>query len=781
VEVLLLSHRDAELVAIGAGPSNLALAVALEELAPAYLAENSLIIEQHGNVAWQRGMLLPWAQSQVSFLKDLVTLRDPRSKFTFINYLHSIGRLNQFVNLATFTPYRTEISGYLQWVAESLTKVQIEYGRRCVGIQPLTSTNGAIAAWLIRLADGSTVACRHLVIGTGRDAYIPQTFAALPAGRLIHSTDYFARMAGIDPHAPHIIVVIGGAQSAAEMLLDSYQTLSRARCIMVTRSIGLQSYDHSKFTNELYYPSFVDDFFAAPEATRGQVLSEMHRTNYGALDPELLDTLYRQIYLERLNGSDRLQIVTMADITAAKVDGPDIVLTLADRKSGRLDELRCSYVLLGTGFSVQMPGIVRDIATTIGVDEIAVNRAYSLIMPSNVTATCYLQGVNEATHGIADSLMSVLALRAQDIVTDILARGPADSSPSPSSLPDQAPLSQPPLLHRSIASVDIKTATANAGCAERVIVISIMKAGTHLIQELMVALGYGIYGQSRVTPDIRPVLDAQTRWRIARMVYGAEEIAKLEASEETAFIEGTDRAWDALAWTWQIKFGMPVINRYGRQAINTALVEQAQARTLASDFSETPAKMCWMLTEFDIDKIDGHFLQEWTTTGEPRIIFNYRDPRDVILSMVNFLSGNTKRGYGHFSEFQVFNKILSSKPTLEEKLTYALTDPSFPGYDAFAKTLWLLNHPNVCKVSFEELVGANGGGSMQAQQHAVARVLDFLGQDKPAESVASQLFSQDAFSFFKGQIGAWHDVFTPEHQKLFNDRLGHMLSLYGYE
>jgi len=34
----------------------------------------------------------------------------------------------------------------------------------------------------------------------------------------------------------------------------------------------------------------------------------------------------------------------------------------------------------------------------------------------------YLQGVNEATHGIADSLISVLARRSQDIVNDLLAR-----------------------------------------------------------------------------------------------------------------------------------------------------------------------------------------------------------------------------------------------------------------------------------------------------------------------------------------------------------------------
>lgn len=319
------------------------------------------------------------------------------------------------------------------------------------------------------------------------------------------------------------------------------------------------------------------------------------------------------------------------------------------------------------------------------------------------------------------------------------------------------------------------------GSAERVIVISIMKAGTHLMQELMVALGYGIYGQTRITPEIRPVFDTATRWRLAGMVYEAGDLAKLNASDESAFLESTDKAWEALAWTWQMKFGMPLVNRYGREVINTDLIEQAHRRTVAADFADTPPGVCWIFTEFDVAKIDGHFLQEWTNTGQPRVIFNYRDPRDVVVSMVNFLSGSTKKGYGDFSEFQIFNRILNSKSTMEDKLTYALTDPSFPGHDAFAKAVWLLNHPDVCKVSFEDLVGEKGGGSAVAQRGAVARICDFLGFDISVEHIADKLFNQDSFSFFKGQVGTWREVFTAEHIKLFMDRFGDSLAQYGYE
>ncbi|NOJ47631.1 lysine N(6)-hydroxylase/L-ornithine N(5)-oxygenase family protein [Bradyrhizobium sp. WSM 1744] len=45
------------------------------------------------------GMLLPGSDMQISFLKDLVSLRDPTSPFTFLNYLHKRGRFAGFHQL----------------------------------------------------------------------------------------------------------------------------------------------------------------------------------------------------------------------------------------------------------------------------------------------------------------------------------------------------------------------------------------------------------------------------------------------------------------------------------------------------------------------------------------------------------------------------------------------------------------------------------------------------------------------------------------------------------
>jgi len=322
--------------------------------------------------------------------------------------------------------------------------------------------------------------------------------------------------------------------------------------------------------------------------------------------------------------------------------------------------------------------------------------------------------------------------------------------------------------------------TVDTALAQRVMVVSIMKSGTHLIQELMVALGYGMYGTSRITPDIRPVFDDETRRHIARLVYDDETYQMVVSSDPDAFAHATTEAWEALGWAWQQRLGMPLAARYGVEVINRPLVEQALHRTATVPFADTPTNVCWMVTDLDIRKVDGRFLQEWTETGEPRIIFMYRDPRDVILSMVNFLSGKTAQGFGNFSENLAYSRILGAKPTLADKLAYALSDPAFPCMGDHERGLWLLNHPNVCKVSFEELVGEPGGGSAEAQLAAVTRLLDFVGSSADPASFTAKLFRRDAFTFFKGQIGGWREAYTSDLYDLIDSRLGEAIAQYGY-
>jgi L-ornithine N5-oxygenase len=418
--------HEVDILCLGAGPANLALAVALEESGSRELAEKTLLLERYPDVKWQRNLLLPWARSQVSFLKDLVTLRNPRSRFSFLSFLHAQGRLDEFVNLATFNPFRWELSQYLEWVAGSLEHVGIRHDAHGVRIEPRLDPDGSVAGWTVALADGGVVHCRDLVLGTGRDPHVPEVFRDLPADRVIHSTQYCTRIAEFAAERPIRPVVIGGAQSAAEMFMALHRDLPASEPTIVLRSIGFQNYQTSKFVNELFFPSFVDTFFDQPAEVRAETLREMRLTNYAGLAAPFLDETYTMLYQQKMLGQRQSTVRSMTEVLGARLDGDEVVLDLRHRGTGEVTELRCDVVLLGTGYDSRMPALVRDLADRMGLADIAVSRRYRLDLGPTARGGLYLQGVNESTHGIADSLISVLAQRSQDIVEDILARRAQD-------------------------------------------------------------------------------------------------------------------------------------------------------------------------------------------------------------------------------------------------------------------------------------------------------------------------------------------------------------------
>ncbi|WP_329095570.1 lysine N(6)-hydroxylase/L-ornithine N(5)-oxygenase family protein [Streptomyces sp. NBC_01439] len=417
-----MTEREVDVLAIGAGPANLALAAAIEESGSAELADGTLLLEQSPDITWQRDLLMPWARSQVSFLKDLVTLRNPSSRFTFLNFLHAQGRLDEFVNLGTFHPFRWEFSDYLQWVATSLEHVTIRYDARATHVDPVHTTDRTLTGWTVHLTDGDTIHCRDLVIGGGRDPRIPETFTTLPPDRLIHSAQYRTKITRIPKDQPLRIAVVGGAQSAAEMFYALHENLPASHITMLVRSIGLQNYQSSKFVNELFFPSFVDEFYDSPTEVRAQILDEMRFTNYAGLAPPFLDELYTMLYRQKTVGPQRSEVRAMTEVVGARLDGDEVVLDLRDRLSGKTEPLRCDLVVLGTGYDPRKPTLVRELATRIGLDDVTVSRNYRVDLGTPTRGALYLQGVNEKTHGIADSLISVLAHRSHDILTDLLTR-----------------------------------------------------------------------------------------------------------------------------------------------------------------------------------------------------------------------------------------------------------------------------------------------------------------------------------------------------------------------
>lgn len=181
------------LIGIGFGPSNIALAIALKERETTARAMHPVFIEKQPRFAWHKDMLLEQAHMQVSFLKDLATLRNPTSRFTFINYLHEKGRLQDFINLKTFFPSRHEFNDYLAWAASKFED-RCVYGQEVIEVLP-EKRDGKVELLRVRSRDAAGNVHerlgQNLVMSIGGTPSIPEQFKPLRGdARVFHSSAY---------------------------------------------------------------------------------------------------------------------------------------------------------------------------------------------------------------------------------------------------------------------------------------------------------------------------------------------------------------------------------------------------------------------------------------------------------------------------------------------------------------------------------------------------------------------------------------------------------------
>ena len=181
---------------VGFGPANMALAIALRE----HIENGAKIAFKFAdeNIAfdWQAGMLTASSKMTTSFWEDLVTARNPKSQFTFLNYLHAQERLFEFMNLREFYPTRIEFTDYLKWCAAQLTR-HVDYGRRIVAIRPRRRDGRVnlleVTSKSLRGVSAVYVA-RTVVLGTGRRAVTPSGVGQGCGERIFHSAEFLTRI-----------------------------------------------------------------------------------------------------------------------------------------------------------------------------------------------------------------------------------------------------------------------------------------------------------------------------------------------------------------------------------------------------------------------------------------------------------------------------------------------------------------------------------------------------------------------------------------------------------
>ncbi|EAQ85528.1 hypothetical protein CHGG_09542 [Chaetomium globosum CBS 148.51] len=337
------ANSELDLVCVGFGPASVAIAVALHDSMEAgkmAQAPKVLFLEKQPQFAWHAGMLLPGAKMQISFVKDLASLRDPRSNFTFLNYLHKNNRYAQLV---------------------------------------------------------------PKILG--------------------------------DKTAPYRVVVVARDRAPP------------------------------KFTatvNFLFNPEFIDTVYPKSSAYRAHLLEDARATNYGVVRLELIEHLFEVMYHQKrtlgpdekkwphriLAGRDIVAVEDSGDSLRLKVatlpipgaqDGPllgeeeldvDLVICATGyNRTAHVDMLKDAWHLLPTAMDAENGVLRKDRwlvetrkAENTSTKVMEVGRDYGVRFSPGVVAPgsgVWLQGCCEATHGLSDTLLSVLSTRSGEMVQSI--------------------------------------------------------------------------------------------------------------------------------------------------------------------------------------------------------------------------------------------------------------------------------------------------------------------------------------------------------------------------
>ncbi|MBA1200980.1 SidA/IucD/PvdA family monooxygenase [Pseudomonas capeferrum] len=409
-----------DLIGVGFGPSNLALAIALQELSQSRgKAIDALFMDKQEHYRWHGDTLSSQSELQISFLKDLVSLRNPTSPYSFVNYLKHQGRLVDFINLGTFYPCRVEYNDYLGWVAEQFAD-QALYGEEVLRIEPELD-NGVIhhLKLISRNAQGMERArrTRSVVISTGGSPKIPTIFAPFKDdSRVFHHSRYLTGMKnlGCGQGKPMRIAIIGSGQSAAEAFIDLNDSFPSVRAEMILRSSALKPADDSPFVNEIFAPAYTDLVFQQQPEDREKLIREYHNTNYSVVDLNLIERIYAVLYRQKITQRTRHAVRCRQQVDAAIATEQGIELTLRDLATQQRHTQRYDAVILATGYERQSHQAL--LAPLEGyLHGLEVDRNYRALASPALQAPVFLQGFCEATHGLSDTLLSVLPMRSEDI------------------------------------------------------------------------------------------------------------------------------------------------------------------------------------------------------------------------------------------------------------------------------------------------------------------------------------------------------------------------------
>jgi lysine N6-hydroxylase len=392
---------EKDLIGIGAGPANLSLAALLTTARERGLTSiTGIFFEREATVFWHSLQMFPGTLMQTEFYRDLVTPIDPTSKFSFLNYLKSQARLDQFFCSSTIYPTRREFEDYFRWVARQISEVIFEVAIDCVDYDVQNNS------FVIDAGTHGQCRAKHIVFGCGG-----RPKSGIEESHPRRVVDVSQLLAFIFPETLERILVVGGGQSAAECvnyLLDKFSKRS-LRIDWVTSETSFRALDTSSFSRETFSAAYAQVFSGLNSELRKKI-NEDDKSVANGMPPLYAQMLYQRLYrLRHLSASEQacptVHAQANTEVLEARENSSGVSVKASIVSTGKTDVAIYDCVILCTGLDdetiLESSLIGPELKRRIDRNQDRTGYAVTWDGPSN--RMIFVQSQNKDTHGLGDS------------------------------------------------------------------------------------------------------------------------------------------------------------------------------------------------------------------------------------------------------------------------------------------------------------------------------------------------------------------------------------------
>lgn len=358
----MINEDPYDFIGIGLGPFNLSLACLADPLP----GVRGLFLEKKEAFGWHTGMLVDGTTLQNPFLADLVSMADPTSRFSYLNYCKQQGRIYTYYVRENFYLTRQEYDRYCKWAAAQLRNVR--YRQDVLDIHYDASMPGYVVTGVdTHTGTPFRHRARRLVIGIGS---VPALPACCDGDRVagagqrgpVHTSAYLANKSWLQQQ--RVITVIGSGQSGAEVYHDLLKDCDTYGYTLnwVTRSPRFFQMETAKLTLELLLPAYGDHFYGLGEPMKQRALDDQRGIHSG-INKKLIDEIYNLLDEKSHRPGVRTQLLPNLALSAFEPDetGKQFALTFRHTELGEQYRHLAGGVVMATGYTHRVPAFVRGI------------------------------------------------------------------------------------------------------------------------------------------------------------------------------------------------------------------------------------------------------------------------------------------------------------------------------------------------------------------------------------------------------------------------------------